>query len=623
MGKLILCYVAALSLAFAWGVRAQDLPHLVKRSVRPGPPAHPNLAPLPEMPPPPPLANPALNAPSAGTGIVYTCDPGITALYAQLCTVLNTTIAGLYRTWFTNANATIYVKLGNVDLGESDSWSNYVTYSTFRGLITAAETDPNDVTAVTDSMPAVNIYGSYQVQLNTALQRALGYANPTDGVDKNDSSCNTNGSSGCYDGLITISSTQPLYFRTGTISSQQYDVFSVIQHETDEILGTSSCAFGNCSNVVDPADYFRYHSNGTRAWGAGSNTTPCTASGSTNACFSLDGVHMLQQYNNESGDDAGDWTTNCPVPRVQDDELCAGTSGVDISPTAEVIVLDTIGYTLRTPFIQVLSSANPATVWLAPGSLASAYGTGSDFATGPLGSTPLPLPTNFGGTSVSILDSSGAKTLAPLLYVNPTQVNFEVPLGVASGAAQVTITSGDGTQSVANVQIAAVAPGIFELNSAALAAAYVIVYHANGTQTYEQVYTVNNGAVVAAPVSLGSATDQAYLFLFGTGLQAAGTSGVTVSVNGRNLPVQYAGPQGGFAGEDQINVQLPTRSPARAIHRPGHRQRLRRQSGEPHHPVALRLGCAVTKSVAGVLAPLKCTPPAGRPLPSPCSARAY
>jgi uncharacterized protein (TIGR03437 family) len=48
------------------------------------------------------------------------------------------------------------------------------------------------------------------------------------------------------------------------------------------------------------------------------------------------------------------------------------------------------------------------------------------------------------------------------------------------------------------------------------------------------------------------------LFLFGTGIQAAGTSGVKVSVNGNNLPIQFAGTQGGFAGLDQVNVQLPS-----------------------------------------------------------------
>jgi uncharacterized protein (TIGR03437 family) len=207
------------------------------------------------------------------------------------------------------------------------------------------------------------------------------------------------------------------------------------------------------------------------------------------------------------------------------------------------------------PIATIVSAANPAAVAIAPGSLATAYG--KDLANKNAGGTSLPLPTKFGGTSVSIMDSSANTTLAPLLYVSPGQVNFEVPPGVATGAATVTVASGDGTQSIANVQIATVAPGLFELNSAGLAAAYVILYHANGTQTVEQVYTVTGGDVVATPVSLGSSTDKPYLFLFGTGFEAAGTAGVKVSIGGTNVPVTFAGSQGGFVGLDQANVELP------------------------------------------------------------------
>jgi uncharacterized protein (TIGR03437 family) len=213
-------------------------------------------------------------------------------------------------------------------------------------------------------------------------------------------------------------------------------------------------------------------------------------------------------------------------------------------------------YLVTEPVATVVSAAPATGTAVAPGSLATAFGT--DLANKHAGATPLPLPTSFGGTSVSIQDSSGAKSLAPLLYVIPTQVNFEVPRGVAAGAATVTITSGDGQQSVANVQIAAVAPGLFEADSSGLAAGYVVLYHANNTQTVEQLFTLTSaGDVLASPVSLGSTTDRAFLFLFGTGIQAAGAAGVTVSVGGTNAPVSFAGPQGQFIGVDQVNVQLP------------------------------------------------------------------
>ena len=79
---------------------------------------------------------------------------------------------------------------------------------------------------------------------------------------------------------------------------------------------------------------------------AGTNNS-CTSSDTTNACFSLNGVNMLQRYNNlNNGQDAGDWAPNCVTPRVQNATGCPGVANLDISPTAEILVLDVVGYTL-------------------------------------------------------------------------------------------------------------------------------------------------------------------------------------------------------------------------------------------------------------------------------------
>jgi len=145
-----------------------------------------------------------------------------------------------------------------------------------------------------------------------------------------------------------------------------------------------------------------------------------------------------------------------------------------------------------------------------------------------------------------------------MLYVSPMQVNFLVPPGVNAGQATVTIASQSGTPALvhsAQIEIASVAPGIFTLNSAGLAAAYAVRVSSDGTQTLEPAYTTQNGALVASPIDLGSATDQVYLSLFGTGIRAA--DGVAVSIQGVNAPVVYAGAQPDFAGLDQINVLLP------------------------------------------------------------------
>jgi uncharacterized protein (TIGR03437 family) len=168
------------------------------------------------------------------------------------------------------------------------------------------------------------------------------------------------------------------------------------------------------------------------------------------------------------------------------------------------------------------------------------------------------MPTTLGGTSVSVVDSAGTTSAATLLYTSSSQVNFLMPASVASGTAKVTVTSGDGTKSTASVQIAPVAPGLFTLNNVGLAAANALLVSASGTQTPQNVYTVNGAnAVVANPINLGGSTDQAYLILYGTGLQGAATGTVQVTIGGIAGSVLYAGAQGVFPGLDQVNVSIP------------------------------------------------------------------
>lgn len=211
----------------------------------------------------------------------------------------------------------------------------------------------------------------------------------------------------------------------------------------------------------------------------------------------------------------------------------------------------------------VLSSASYSAAAIAPNSLATI--NGSNLATGTAGVTPLPLPGTFGGSSVAIADSTGKSFAAPLLYVSPTQINFQVPSDVASGNAKITVTSGDNTKSTGSAQVAAVAPGIFSLNNAGLAASVAIRVASNGSETVEPVFTTDaGGAIIAAPIA-GVGTDPVYLELFGTGLQGAASGTVQVTIGGLNAPALYAGAQGAFPGLDQINLEIPARLAGKGV----------------------------------------------------------
>ena len=54
------------------------------------------------------------------------------------------------------------------------------------------------------------------------------------------------------------------------------------------------------------------------------------------------------------------------------------------------------------------------------------------------------------------------------------------------------------------------------------------------------------------PVNLGPSTEQVDLEMYGTGSRNA--KSVTATVGAPSVPVLYAGPAPGFAGEDQVNV---------------------------------------------------------------------
>ncbi len=195
-----------------------------------------------------------------------------------------------------------------------------------------------------------------------------------------------------------------------------------------------------------------------------------------------------------------------------------------------------------------VSAASTTVTALAPSSIATAFG--SNLATGTATAGAGPLPTTLSQTTVTITDSSGAQLSAPLFYVSPTQVNYEIPAATATGAAQVTIANGNGNAGSASVQIAIVAPGVFALNAAGLVAADAIVV-ANGSQQEQNVYQVAaSGAIVPLPISL--TTGQVYLAIYGTGISNA--KSVTATVAGQSVPVLFSGPQGVYAGLDQVNI---------------------------------------------------------------------
>lgn len=195
---------------------------------------------------------------------------------------------------------------------------------------------------------------------------------------------------------------------------------------------------------------------------------------------------------------------------------------------------------------------------VAPESLATLYAPTT--ANASLSASP-PWPAHLGNISLEVRDSDGVTRAAPLLYVSPTQINFQVPAGTALGEATLSIVDDRGTTGTAGaMQVEPTAPGLFTV-APGTPAAYGIRAEANGsTQVPIPVYAcVPSTAGVfcdAAPIPLSAAGDlPIYVSFFGTGFRGTNPEKVTCSVNSVPGPVVYAGSQG-TPGVDLIVIRL-------------------------------------------------------------------
>jgi len=184
---------------------------------------------------------------------------------------------------------------------------------------------------------------------------------------------------------------------------------------------------------------------------------------------------------------------------------------------------------------------------------------GGQLAPGAQSATAQPLPTTLGGCTLTVTDANGVVRTAGLYYVSPNQINFDVPAKTAVGTATVTVTCGTQPQTFGSLTIAAVSPGLFFLNSDGLAAAELTRVNGNNT-TYEETAQIDSvtNLLVAAPIDLGSDTDQVYLTLYGTGLRnRSSLDAVKVLVANVPVPVDFAGASTTSDGLDLVRVLLP------------------------------------------------------------------
>ena len=244
--------------------------------------------------------------------------------------------------------------------------------------------------------------------------------------------------------------------------------------------------------------------------------------------------------------------------------LLASPGGVALDSAGNLYIADTGNHRIRKltpgvtlePVVSAVVNAGSYSRNAAAGAIMSLFGT--DLAPGTAFTASSPLPVTLQGTTVTVIGSGGVTREAGLFFVSAGQINFLIPAATPTGTASVSVAaSGPHSQGFA-VQIGNVAPGLFSANASGkgVAAAEALRIQGDGSRIREDVITFDpaSSSYQAVPLDLGIEQDQVFLILYGTGIRGVSAGGVSVTIGGEAVAVQYAGLQGDFVGLDQVNL---------------------------------------------------------------------
>jgi uncharacterized protein (TIGR03437 family) len=188
----------------------------------------------------------------------------------------------------------------------------------------------------------------------------------------------------------------------------------------------------------------------------------------------------------------------------------------------------------------VVNAASYSPAGLAPGSIASVFGTNLALDTATAGVRPLP-------TTLASATLRFSGVTAPQFYASPTQVNIQIPWELA-GMAQpaLTITTAGVAGNTQSINMATYGPGIF----VAVDAQFRVVGPPNPTRAGAviQIYATGLG-----PVSNPPATGAAAL---SSPLSTTSTIPM-VTIGGLPAKVSFSGLAPDFVGLYQINAEVP------------------------------------------------------------------
>jgi uncharacterized protein (TIGR03437 family) len=186
---------------------------------------------------------------------------------------------------------------------------------------------------------------------------------------------------------------------------------------------------------------------------------------------------------------------------------------------------------------------------VAPGSLATIFG--SALANGTESAGSFPLPTTLQGASVSI-----DGVAAPILYASAGQINFQVPSSTASGDASLVVDGPGGKSSSFTFTVTAEAPAIYQYG-----VNHVAAQNAGGELNSDSAPAASGSVITVYLTGQGAVSNSV------TDGEAAPTSPLsnanataTATIGPLNASVQFLGLTPDFAGLAQANIEVPALS---------------------------------------------------------------
>ncbi len=193
-----------------------------------------------------------------------------------------------------------------------------------------------------------------------------------------------------------------------------------------------------------------------------------------------------------------------------------------------------------------LAGPNGEPAALTPGSLQSIFG--SDLAGGTAAAQSLPLPLTLGNTTLRINGIA-----APLLYISPGQINFQVPFELTGATAEMTIETPVGLSDAVTVAVRALHPGVFFNTATGVGA----VLNADNTPLDQnparpgeaiQIFVTGLGAVEPAGRTGAAAAAEPHSLTLST---------PRVTIGGIDAEVGFSGLAPFYAGLYQVNATVP------------------------------------------------------------------